>query len=117
MTFFRRKYQFSRPQFLMTFFKSSTVVFGFFLSFLKIFHIFAACNVVYDPFFIRKTTISQNNSFTTPFFTLFVLSHTFDKHYFSKYWEDGCMGRHPISNFGGTVPPVPFMSPPVNLSQ
>src|SRR6218665_375231 len=58
------------------------------------------CNVVFDPFFTRKTPISENNSFRTPFFfTLFVLSHASDKHYFSKYWgTDACR------------------SPPVNLS-
>src|SRR6218665_995650 len=27
---------------------------------------------------------------------------------FSKYWGDGCMGRHPHLKFGGTVPPAPL---------
>src|SRR6218665_684086 len=81
-----------------------------------IFHIFAACNVVFYSFFTRKTPISENNSFTTPFFTLFMLSHASDKHYFSKYWGDGCMGSHPHLKFWGPAPPVPPRSPPVNLS-
>jgi len=42
----------------------------------------------------------------TPFFTLFMLSHASDKHYFSKYWGDGCMGR-PHLKFWGDRPPVP----------
>src|SRR6218665_2358829 len=29
---------------------------------------------IYDPFFTRKTTISEKNSLIRPFFTLFVLS-------------------------------------------
>ena len=35
-------------------------------------------NVIYDPFFTRKTLIAENNSLMTPFFTLFVLSRTSD---------------------------------------
>src|SRR6218665_955212 len=68
-----------------------------------IFHIFAACNVVFDPFFARKTPISEYNSFTTPFFTLFVLSRPSDKHYFSKYRGNGCMG-HLKFFWGGPSP-------------
>src|SRR6218665_610614 len=103
-TILGKQFPFSRPKFLMTLFKVIDHDFRIF----PISHIFAACNVVFDPFFTRKTPISKNNSFKTPFFTLFVLSHASDKHYFSKYWGDGCMGRHPISNFGGTVPQSPL---------
>jgi len=35
-------------------------------------------NVVYDPILTKTTTISENNYFMTPFFTLFVLSRAFD---------------------------------------
>ena len=35
---------------------------------------------------------------------------------FSKYWGDGCKGRPPTSNFGGTVPPVPPRSLPLYKS-
>jgi len=38
-----------------------------FIIVFKIFHVFAACNVVYDPFFTRKTPISGNNSLMTTF--------------------------------------------------
>src|SRR6218665_3366559 len=72
--------------------------------FLQIFRFFTVRNIVYDPFFTRKTPISESNSLMTPFFTLFVLSRASDKHYFSKYWGDGCMGRPPNSIFGGNVP-------------
>ena len=39
-----------------------------FSDFFQILHIFAVLNVVYDPFFTTKTTISKKNSLTTPFF-------------------------------------------------
>src|SRR6218665_2674624 len=52
----------------MTFFLVIDHDFWIFPIFFKIFHIFAACNVVYDPFFTRKIHISENNSLMTPFF-------------------------------------------------
>src|SRR6218665_409333 len=90
------------------------MIFGFFLCLFWIFHIFAICNVVFDPFFTRKTHISKNNSFMTPYFTLFVLSHTYDKHYFSKYWEDGCMGLPPPKILWGPSPQSPLGLRPWN---
>jgi len=42
-----------------------------------------------------------------PLWHLFYSVRTFARirqHCFSKYWGDGCMGRAPTSNFGGTVP-------------
>src|SRR6218665_1950675 len=59
----------------------------------------------------EKPLFSENNSLMTPFFTLFVLSHASDKHYCSKYWGDGCLGRPHTSNFWGDRPP----SPPLGL--
>src|SRR6218665_3743872 len=59
MTFFPEKFPFSRPKILMTFFL-------IFLFFFQILRIFTVLNVIYDPFFTRKTTISENNSLTTP---------------------------------------------------
>src|SRR6218665_1168195 len=59
--FFRKKFPFSGPKFLMTFF-------GIFPFFSQIFRIFAMLNVVYDPFLTRKTTISEKKSFMTTFF-------------------------------------------------
>jgi len=118
MTLFRKKNStFSRPKFLMTFFSHRPWFSDFFYRFPE-FHIFAACrpNVVFGPVFTRKNPISENNSLMTPFFTLFMLSHASDKHYFSKCWEDGCMGRLPTSNFGGDRLPSPPSSPPVGAS-
>src|SRR6218665_3909664 len=66
----------------MTFF-SHRPRFSDFSYLFKTFQIFAACNVVYHPFFTRKTPISENNSLMTLFFTMLVLSHAYDKHYFS----------------------------------
>ena len=86
------------------------LVFRIFPFFSQISRIFTVLNVVYDPFLTRKTTISEKNSFMTPFARM-------RQHYFSKYWGDGCMGRPSTSNFGGTVPPVSPMSPPVQCLQ
>src|SRR6218665_2870231 len=75
-------------------------VFLIFPFFFQILRIFTVLNVVHDPFFTRKTTNSEKNSF-------FYSVRTFApirQHYFSKYWRDACMGRPPTSNFGGTVP-------------
>src|SRR6218665_227266 len=72
----------------------------------QISRIFAMLNVLYDPFHIRKNTISENNSFMTPF----LLCSYFRAHpttlYFSKYWGDGCMGRPPPQTLGVLSPPV-----------
>jgi len=73
------------------------------------------CSVVYDPFFTRKTPVSENNFFITPFFTLFVLSHASDKHYFSKYWGTDAWAV-PTSIFWGDRPPSPPRSPPVETA-
>src|SRR6218665_1181903 len=72
------------------------------------FSISVLCAMSYHPFFTRKTAISENNSLITSFFTLFVLSRASDKHYFSKYWGDGCMGRPPSQIFWGAVPKSPL---------
>ena len=97
LRFFREKIPFSRPKFLMTFFQSLTRFSGFYLSFHRFSVSFTMLNVVYDPFLTRTTTISEKNSFMTPFFSV----HTFARirqHYFSKYW--GRMhGPSPTSNF------------------
>src|SRR6218665_955479 len=53
----------------------------------------------------QKNTISERNSLTPPFFYCVRTCTLIRQHYISKYWEDGCMGRPPTSNFGGTVPP------------
>src|SRR6218665_2479629 len=59
-------------------FLSLTRFFGFSLSFPRFSVSFTMLNVLYDPFLTRTTTISENNSFMTPFFTLIVLSRAAD---------------------------------------
>ena len=71
---------------------------------------------LYDPLFTRNTPISEKNSLMTPFFTLLVLSPASDKHYFSKYWGDGCMDRPPPQTLGEPSP-SPSMSPPMVASR
>src|SRR6218665_3757865 len=47
--------------------------------------------------------------------TFFYSVHIFARirqHCFSKYWGDGCMGRPPISNFGGPSPSPLWVSAP-----
>jgi len=80
----------------------------------KIFHIFAACNVIYHPFFTRKLPISEKNFLATSFFTLFVLSHASDKHYFSKYWGTNAWAVPPPQIWGDR-PPSPSGSSPMHL--
>src|SRR6218665_2426154 len=102
--FFRKKFPFSRTKFLTTFFLIIDQVFRIFPFFSRIFCIFTMLNVVYDPFLTRETTISERNSFMT----LFSLSSYFRAHptlLLKILGRDGCMGRLPTSNFGGTVPP------------
>src|SRR6218665_296817 len=67
MTFYSEKFPFSRPKFLMTFLKSSTRFFRFFLPFPRFSLSFTMFNVMYDPFLTTRTTISEKNSFMTPF--------------------------------------------------
>src|SRR6218665_3769634 len=83
-------------------------VFLIFPFIFQILRIYTVLNVVYDPFYTRKTTISQKNSLTTPFFYSVRTFARIRQHYFSKYWVDGCMRRPPTSNiFGGTSPQSP----------
>src|SRR6218665_605421 len=66
MTFFRNKFPFSRPKFLMTFlFFSHRPCFRIFPIFFLIIHAYVKCRIW--PFFTRKTAISENNSLATPF--------------------------------------------------
>src|SRR6218665_1748181 len=67
---------FADQDFLMTFFLGKISddlflvidqVFRIFPFFSQIVLIFTVLNVVYDPFLTRKTTISEKNSFMTPF--------------------------------------------------
>ena len=88
-------------------------VFRIFPFFLRFYVSCTMLNVVYDPFLTRTTTISENNSFMTPFFTLFVLSRASDNNtsqnttlYFSKYWGTDARATPPHI-LGGPSPSSP----------
>src|SRR6218665_1894605 len=87
----------------MTFFLVIDLVLRIFPFFSHIFRMFTMLNVVYDHFLPRKTQ----------FFTLFMLSRTSDNTILLKILGNQCMGGPSTSNFGGTVPPVPPRSPPL----
>ena len=72
-------------------------------------------NVVYDPFLTRTTTISEKNSFMTPFFTLFVLSRASDYTTSQNIGGTDAWAVPPPQSFFGTVPPVPPRSPPLSI--
>src|SRR6218665_2208837 len=88
------------------------LVFRIFPFFSQIFRIFTMLNVVYDPLLTRKTTISEKNSFVTPFFYSARTFARIRQHYFSKYWGGRMHGPSPPLILGGTVPQSP-RSPPM----
>src|SRR6218665_2271759 len=69
-----------------------------------IFRIFTVVNVVYDPFFTRKTTISVKEFLDDTFFYSVRTFARIRQHYFSKYWGDECIGRPPPQIFGDRSP-------------
>src|SRR6218665_853149 len=68
---------------------------------------------IYDPFFTRKPTISENNSLMTPFLYSVRTFARIRQHY---YWGDGCMG-HPSPQILGDRPPSPTRSPPLLMQE
>src|SRR6218665_1592159 len=105
MTFFREKFPFSRRKFLMTFFTR-------FSDFTFLYCI--KCRI--RPFLHQKTTISEKSSLIRPFFYSVRTFAHIRQHYFSKYWENQCMGR-PTSvriagGVGGVEPPTSSLRPP-----
>src|SRR6218665_2894582 len=70
--------------------------------------------VIYDPFFTRKTPISENNSFMTPFSTLFVLSRASDNTTSQNIGRTDAWAV-PHLEFLGDRPPVPPRSPPMGI--
>src|SRR6218665_3238686 len=105
MTFFPGKISILRPKISDDFFLVIDQVF-------QILRLFTVLNVVYDPFFTRKTTISKKNSLIRPFFHSVRTFARIRQHYFSKYW--GPMhGPSPHLKFWGDRPPVPPRSPPL----
>src|SRR6218665_1629562 len=59
----------------MTFFTEKNSIFT---PVFEILRFFTVLSTVYDPFFTRKTTISEKNSLIRPFFTLLILSRASD---------------------------------------
>src|SRR6218665_351215 len=86
MTHFQKEFPFSRQKILMTYFLVIDEVFVIFPFIFQILRIFTVLNVVYDPFFIRKNTISEKNSLTTPYLLCSYFRAHPTTHYFSKYW-------------------------------
>ena len=108
MTFFRKKIPFSRPEFLTTSFLVIDHVFQIF-----IFRIFTVWNVICNPFFTRKTPISENNSLMTPFL-LYSYFRAHPTTLLLKILGDGCIGRPPPQTLGGPSPNPPRY-PPMRL--
>ena len=61
----------------------------------KILRFFTVLNVVYDPFFTTKTTISEKNSLIRPFFYSVRTFARIRQHYFSKCWGGPMHGPSP----------------------
>src|SRR6218665_3009531 len=66
----------------------------------------------YHPFFTRKTTISEKDSFIRPFFTLFILSRASDNTTSLNIGGTNAWAS-PTSNFLGDRPPQ-FPAPAYN---
>src|SRR6218665_820084 len=88
-------------------------VFLIFHFFSQIFPFFTMLNVVYDPFLTRKATISEKNSFMTPFFTLFVLSRESENTTSQNIGGTDAWAVPPPQILGGDRPPSPPRSPPL----
>src|SRR6218665_302783 len=89
------------------------MIFGFFLSFSRFF-------ISLLPVMSYMSLSSQEKPLLQQIiprhlFTLFMLSYAPYKHYFSKYWGDGCMGHPHLRFFGGTVPIVPLGLRPCSI--
>ena|SRR6218665_1350977 len=67
--------------------------------------LFSVLNVVYDPFFTRKTTISKKNSLIRPF--SYYVSRASDNTTSLNIGGNQCMGRPP-PQIWRTVPSVPL---------
>src|SRR6218665_806253 len=74
----------------------------------QILRFFPVLNVVYDPFFTRKTTISEKNSLIRPFFYSLRTFARIRQHYFSKYWGHQCMGRPHVKFWRDRLPRSPL---------
>ena len=84
--------------------KISDDLFCFIDQVFQILRFFTLLNVVYNPFFTRKTTISEKNSLIRPFFYSVRTFACIRQHYFSKYLGGPMHGPSPTSNFWGDRP-------------
>src|SRR6218665_1167791 len=66
--------------------------------------IFTVLNVVYDPFFIRKTTVSEKNSLTRHLFLLCSYFRAHPTTLLLKILGGRMHGPSPTSNLGGRPP-------------
>src|SRR6218665_2588455 len=105
MTFFSEKNSIFTAKISDDFFLVIDQIFRILPFFSRILRIFSMLNVVYDLFLTRKTTISEKNSFMTPF-SLFILSRASDNTTSEKYWGYECMGRPPPQIWGDRPPQV-----------
>jgi len=107
--------KFRRPRFLDDFYKkfhfhAQNIWWPFSLVIDHVFRIFTVWTVIFDPFFTRKTPISENNSFDDTFFTLFVLLRASNNTTSQNIMGDGCMGLPPPHILGGPSPQSPQVS-------
>src|SRR6218665_1053329 len=111
MTFFSEKNSIFTAKISDDFFLVIDQIFRILPFFSRILRIFSMLNVVYDLFLTRKTTISEKNSFMTPFFLCsYFRAHPTTLLLKNIGGTDAWAGPH--LKFGGTVPPS---SPPLNV--
>src|SRR6218665_3964722 len=87
----------------MTFFLVIDLVLRIFPFFSYIFRMFTMLNVVY----MTISSQEKHNFHSVHAFT------DIRQHYFSKYWEDQCMGGPPLNFWGDRPPQSPPRSPPL----
>src|SRR6218665_3309443 len=116
MRFLEKKFPFFSPKNSDDLFLVIGQVFLIFTLSFQILRIFTVSNVVYDPFFTRKTTISEENSLTTTF----LLCSCFRAHpttLLLKILWGPMHGPSPhLKFFLGDRPPVPPRSPPLYIN-
>ena len=92
--FFRTNFRFHAQNFWWPIFLVMDQVF-------LIVRIFTVLNVVYDPFFTRKSHYLRKEFLDDTFFYSVRTFARIRQHYFSKYWGGRMHGPSPTSNFGG----------------
>ena len=113
MTSFRKKFQISGWKFLMTFFSHRPYLLCFPCLYRVMICLFTVSNLIYTiyaPFFMRKTSILQKNSFLTPFL-LNTYFHTHPITLLLQILGGRIHGPSPPQILGGPSPSPP-KSPP-----